>query len=110
MEAAVPRRQRARRAFIEAIDNWDEPAADAAMVGLVRTAGAHEIFEILCRYGVRDFREIGRKEIYVANSFRAVSRERWSILHAGKFAVAVHRWQMQQHREPRSALNKRADR
>lgn len=76
-EAAVPPSQRARRAFIEAMDNWDEPAADAAMVGLVRTAGAHEIFEILCRYGVRDFREIGHKEIYVANSFRALEVIGW---------------------------------
>lgn len=76
-EAAVPKSHRARSAFIEAMDNWDEAAADAAIVGLVRTAGANEIFEILCRYGVRDFREIGHKEIYVANSFRTLEAIGW---------------------------------
>jgi hypothetical protein len=47
------------------------------MVGLARTAGAHEIFEILCRYGARDFREIGHKAIYVANSFRTLEAIGW---------------------------------
>ncbi len=76
-EAAVPPSHKAKQAFIEAMDHWDEAAADAAIVGLVRTAGANEIFEILCRYGVRDFREIGHKEIYVANSFRTLEAIGW---------------------------------
>ncbi len=76
-EAAVPPSHKARQALIEAMDNWDESAADAAIVGLARTAGANEIFEILCRYGVRDFREIGHKEIYVANSFRTLEAIGW---------------------------------
>ena len=76
-QTAVPPSHRARQAFIDAMDNWDEAAADAAMVGLVRTAGADEIFEILCRYGVRDFHEIGHKQIYVANSFRTLESIGW---------------------------------
>ena len=76
-ESAVPPSHKARAAFIEAMDNWDEAGADAAIVGLARSAGAHEIFEILCRYGVRDFREIGHKEIYVANSFRTLEAIGW---------------------------------
>jgi hypothetical protein len=76
-ESAVPPSHKARQALIDALDNWDESAADAAIVGLVRTAGAHEIFEILCRYGARDFREIGHKEIYTANSFRALEAIGW---------------------------------
>jgi hypothetical protein len=76
-ESAVPPSHRARRAFIEAMDNWDEAAADAAMAGLARTASAPEIFELLCRYGARDFREIGHKEIYVANSFRTLEAIGW---------------------------------
>jgi hypothetical protein len=76
-ESAVPPSHKAKQALIDALDNWDESAADAAVVGLVRTAGAHEIFEILCRYGARDFREIGHKEIYVANSFRALEAIGW---------------------------------
>jgi hypothetical protein len=76
-ESAVPPSHKARQAFIDAMDNWDEAAADAAIVGLARTAGAHEIFELLARYGARDFREIGHKEIYVANSFRTLEVIGW---------------------------------
>ena len=76
-ESAVPPSHKARQALIDALDNWDEPAADAAIVGLYRTAGAHEIFEILCRYGARDYRELGHKEIYTANSFRCLEVIGW---------------------------------
>src|SRR5437667_2281347 len=38
-ESAVPPSHKAREAFIEAMENWDETAADAAIVGLARTAG-----------------------------------------------------------------------
>src|SRR5688572_18848479 len=76
-EKSVPPSHKARQALIEALDNWDEAAADSAIVGLVRTAGANEIFEILARYGARDFREIGHKEIYVANSFRTLDAIGW---------------------------------
>jgi hypothetical protein len=76
-ERAVPPHGKARPALIEALEKWDESAADAAIVGMVRTAGAHEIFEVLCRYGARDFREIGHKEIYTANSFRTLEVIGW---------------------------------
>ena len=76
-ESAVPPAHRARQAFIEAMDDWDEAAADAAVAGLVRTAPAPEIFEIFARYGARDFREIGHKAIYVANSFRTLEVIGW---------------------------------
>ena len=76
-ESAVPPSQQAKQAFTEAMDNWDESAADAAIVGLARTAGAHEIFEIFARYGMRDFREIGHKAIYLANSFRTLECIGW---------------------------------
>jgi len=76
-EAAVPPSHKARPALIDALEKWDEAAADAAIAGLCRTAGAHEIYEILCRYGARDFREIGHKEIYTANSFRTLEAIGW---------------------------------
>ena len=76
-EAAVPPSHKARQAFIEAMERWDEAAADVAVVGLVRTAGAHEIFELFCRYAMRDFRELGHKAIYVANSFRTLETIGW---------------------------------
>jgi hypothetical protein len=72
-EAAVPTASRARAAFTEAMDHWDEAAADAAVAGLARTAGVHETFEILFRYGARDSRSIGHKAIFVANSLRTLN-------------------------------------
>jgi hypothetical protein len=44
---------------------------------MARTAGADELFEIFCRYGARDFRDIGHKAIYVANSFRTLEVIGW---------------------------------
>jgi hypothetical protein len=77
-EAAVPSGHRARAAFEEAMDHWDEAAADAAIVGLVRSsASADELFDIFCHYGARDFREIGHKAIYVSNSFRCLEAIGW---------------------------------
>lgn len=76
-EALLPPAHRARQAFIEAMDNWDESAADVAVVQLARTASAHDLFELFCRYGMRDFRDIGHKAIYVANSFRTLEVIGW---------------------------------
>lgn len=76
-ETRVPQSHLARKAFIEAMDNWDEAAADAAVVGFARTAGMDEIFELFVHYGARDFRDIGHKAIYVANSFRTLEVIGW---------------------------------
>jgi hypothetical protein len=76
-EASVPKSDKAKQAFIEAMDNWDESAADAAIVGLARIASVDELFEIFVRYGARDFRDIGHKAIYVANSFRTLEVIGW---------------------------------
>ncbi|HEY6167159.1 MAG TPA: hypothetical protein VI454_03905 [Verrucomicrobiae bacterium] len=77
-EHAVPPAHKARAAFTEAMDNWDEPVADAAIAGLARTAGAEELFELFARYGARDFRDIGHKAIYVANSWRTLQAIGWN--------------------------------
>jgi hypothetical protein len=76
-EAAVPPSHRAKAALIEALENWDEAAADAAVVGFSRKAGANELFEVFAKYGARDFRDIGHKGIYVANSFRCLDVIGW---------------------------------
>lgn len=76
-DSAVPPSHRAKAALIAALDQWDESAADAAVVGMARTAGVNELFEIFCRYGARDFRDIGHKGIYVANSFRCLDVIGW---------------------------------
>src|SRR5947209_7312456 len=77
VESAVPPPGRAREAFVAAMDRWDESAADAAIAGLARTAGSNEIYELFVRYGCRDFRDIGHKAIYVANSWRTLNCIGW---------------------------------
>ena len=72
-ESAVPAGSQAEKAFLTAMDNWDEGASDAAAAALARTKGLNEIFEIMFRYGARDFRSIGHKAIFVANSYRTLN-------------------------------------
>jgi hypothetical protein len=93
-EKAVPPPGRAREAFRAAMDRWDEPAADAAIAGLARTAGSNEIYELFVRYGCRDFRDIGHKAIYVANSWRTLNCIGWQhaepILRSLAYALLQH--------------------
>jgi hypothetical protein len=76
-ESSVPSREKARRAFVDAMDRWDEGAADSAIAGVARTATREEIVELLARYAARDFRDIGHKAIYVANSVRTLDVIGW---------------------------------
>jgi hypothetical protein len=93
-EKAVPAADKAVAAFARAMDNWDESAADAAVVGLARSAKPEEVFEIFCRYGMRDFRDIGHKAIYVANSWRALKHIGWQhaepVLRSLAYALLAH--------------------
>ena len=93
-ESAVPPAHKARNAFTTAMDNWDEAAADAAVAGLARSAGANEIYELLFRYGMRDFRSIGHKAIYVANSLRTLQCIGWQhaepVLRSLTYALLSH--------------------
>jgi len=93
-ESAVPGASKARQAFTEAMDNWDEAAADVAVAGLARTASAQELFEIFCRFGARDFRDIGHKAIYVANAWRTLEHIGWQhaepVLRSLAYALLYH--------------------
>ena len=93
-ENTVPPGHRARQAFVDAMDNWDVPAADAAIAGLARTSGANEIFELMFRYGARDFRSIGHKAIFVANSLRTLNCIGWQhaepVLRSLAYALLMH--------------------
>lgn len=93
-EAAVPPSHQARRAFVEAMERWDEAGADAAATALARGAGGAEIFELLCRYGARDFHNIGHKAIYVANGWRTLQVIGWRhaepVLRSLAFALLAH--------------------
>lgn len=64
-------------AFNAAMDHWDGEAADRAVISLARSQGQHQIFERFFRYGARDFRDIGHKAIFVANTHRALGVIGW---------------------------------
>jgi hypothetical protein len=93
-ESAVPSALKARDAFTAAMDNWDESAADAAVTSLARTAGANDVYEMFFRYGARDFRSIGHKAIYVANSWRTLQCIGWRyaepVLRSLAYALLMH--------------------
>lgn len=93
-EDKVPSARKARDAFAAAMDQWDESAADAAAVGLARSAGAQDVFELFVRYGARDFRDIGHKAIYVANSWRTLQTIGWQhaepVLRSLSYALLKH--------------------
>lgn len=76
-ESKVPTSRHARQAFVTAMDQWDAPAAVAAIAGLVRTAGADEVFELIWQYAPRDFRSIGHKVIFAANCRRTLAGIGW---------------------------------
>ncbi len=76
-EAHIPTAAKAASQFTSAMDAWDEAAADTAAAALARTAGATRVFDHFIRYGVRDFRSIGHKAIFVANAWRTLQTIGW---------------------------------
>lgn len=93
-EKLVPSADKAAATFTDAMDDWDEAKADAAVAALARSAGAQELFDRLCRYGARDFRDIGHKAIYVANSWRTLQNIGWQhaepVLRSLAYALLEH--------------------
>ena len=93
-ESAVPPPHRAKKSFEEAMQKWDVEAADVAIAGYVRSAGANEVFESMARFGCRDFRSIGHKAIYVANGFRTLQCIGWRyaepVLRSLTYALLNH--------------------
>ena len=76
-ENAIPTASKCRQAFLDAMNNWDEQAADAAVAGVARHLPANEVYEMFFRYGARDYRSIGHKAIFVANSWRTLQCIGW---------------------------------
>ncbi len=93
-EAHVPDAAHAKKKFRAAMDDWNEEATDQAIAGLVRSAGADEVIEEFWRYGARDFRDIGHKAIYVANSWRTLQTIGWRhaepVMRSLAFALLQH--------------------
>ena len=73
----LPAPEKAAAEFHAAMQAWDEERASRAVAAFVRSRGADEIIEAIWRYGARDFRSIGHKGIFVANSWRTLQTIGW---------------------------------
>ena len=93
-ETKLPPSHRARQAFREAMDAWDVEAADVAVTALCRSVPANEVFDLMAHYGCRDYRSIGHKSIYVANSYRTLQCIGWRyaepVLRSLAYALLNH--------------------
>ncbi len=74
---ALPDGELALNAFRDAMDDWDESRADAAVMALARSGDPRRVFDLLWAYGARDYRNIGHKAIFVANSWRTLDAIGW---------------------------------
>jgi hypothetical protein len=80
--------------FRNAMENWDVERSDVAAAAFTRSAGAQQIFDQLCHLAARDFRDIGHKIIYVANSWRTLQTIGWQhaepIVRSLAYALLAH--------------------
>jgi hypothetical protein len=82
------------RNFRTAMDNWETENADRAVAQLARIGSLNDVYELMWRYGARDFRDIGHKAIFVANSYRTLVTIGWRhaepILRSLAYAIQDH--------------------
>ena len=77
VRGAIPGGERAVAEFTAAMDTWDVERAERAVVSAARNRSGAEAFEMLWRYGARDYRNIGHKAIFVANAHRTLNAIGW---------------------------------
>lgn len=76
-ESHLPSPGQAKKAFVEAMDDWDVDKADVAVAALCRSAGAAEVMGPLWLYGLRDQRDIGHKAIFTMQCWRTLQAIGW---------------------------------
>ena len=90
----LPAPEQAVRTFRTAMDNWEIENADRAAAQVARIGTLNDVYEMMWRYGARDFRDIGHKAIYVANSYRTLVTIGWRhaepIVRSLAYAVLDH--------------------
>ena len=67
----------ARRELIAALDAWDEPRVDRAVVGLLPFTGREALYEILWPYAARCMAYLGHKVVYGAMTEAVLRRIEW---------------------------------
>ncbi len=93
-EGSVPSAEKVRDTFHQSMQQWDVAQADVAVAGIARQLGATETLELFAGYAARDFRSIGHKAIYLANSWRALQTIGWEhaepVLRSLAYAMLNH--------------------
>lgn len=100
-ESGVPSAEQAPGAFASAMEQWDVERADTAVAGLVRSRGAHRVFDLFARFAARDFRSIGHKVIFLSNSWRTLQMIGWN--HAEPVMRSLAYAMLNHHGEPNPA-------
>lgn len=77
VKGPLPPASEAWNEFHAAMESWDQERADRSIAALARTKGGHEVIEGLWRYGARDYRNIGHKAIFTANTWRTLQTIGW---------------------------------
>src|SRR5881409_3853121 len=77
LRGPLPGPERAAAELRSAMEDWDAERAERAVASLARHRSAAEVFEMLWRYGARDYRNIGHKAIFVANACRTLQAIGW---------------------------------
>ncbi|RYD33950.1 MAG: hypothetical protein EOP87_10085 [Verrucomicrobiaceae bacterium] len=102
-EPTVIATDKAASAFEAAMNDWDLEKADGAAAGMARGTGTQRIFDLLCRYGARDYRYIGHKAIYVANGWRRLQTIGWQhaepVLRSLAYALLAYQGEIPLSRE-----------
>lgn len=93
-DSAVPQSHQALSQFREAMQQWDESAADVSTAALARGQSAGSIFDAYAEFAARDFRSIGHKVIYLANAYRTLETIGWQyaepVLRSLSYAMLNH--------------------
>lgn len=76
-ESDIPSPSKSRARFVDAMDRWNDDAADSAVAGLCRSAGASEVMEMIWPYAIRDWQNIGHKAIFAAQASRTLELIGW---------------------------------
>ncbi|MBM4090292.1 MAG: hypothetical protein FJ276_12845 [Planctomycetes bacterium] len=93
-EASVPTAEKACESLVDALQRWDESAADSAAAAVARHIEMAKAFELFYPFGARDFRSIGHKAIFVMCAQRTLELIGWQhaepILRSLAYALLMH--------------------
>jgi hypothetical protein len=77
LAGSLPAPEQAAAEFTAAMESWNQERAERAIAVLARHRGFQDVFELVWTYGVRDWRNIGHKAIFVANAYRTLQVIGW---------------------------------